>query len=631
MKFTEHLEANAPKEWRFNFVDYKALKGFLRRNTEAARWDDNLEAKFIVMLENELKKVSDFSHVKFDELARRVQFLERNINAEKDPANCEKAAQYKQELDEITKEVAKLSHYNTLNYTAFVKILKKHDKYTDHLLHHTFMAVLSTHPFYKMGFDPILSILSRLYSLLKPPTSGTTQAAGRGSKGTSHMFWVHPDNVTDVKLYILQNLPVYSSKQDPSQKHGETMSSVYFDNPQLELYHQRTEKADIAQSVRISWYGPRSNEVRVERKVHTNYWTGDTTSKQRFSIKSKVVPMYLKGNYQVRAKKEKLVREGKGVEEVEGMVSAAEEVQKTILERHLVPCVRVCHSRTTFEHDTDHEVRITLDTDYCFIRETPPPTGEWCRPAVFPPYDNIRPSDLSRFPYAVLNVKVSSEGKHPRWVEDLMKSHLVESVPRFSPYIHGVSVLFEEKVRVFPFWLIQMEKDIRKSPTSSIVDRLNKGLPPPPMPNGVNAGNSMSQSTIIPIRDPQSTFKKPIAIPVRVEPKVFFANERTFLNWLHTAILVSTIGISLLNLVGPSGAQAKASQVAGFTLIPVALVFLIYSAYTYYWRDFKIRTRDPGPYNTVAGPILITSVFVLSLVLNYCVWLGENGLGWLSE
>ena len=53
-----------------------------------------------------------------------------------------------------------------------------------------------------------------------------------------------------------------------------------------------------------------------------------------------------------------------------------------------------------------------------------------------------------------------------------------------------------------------------------------------------------------------------------VEPKVLFANERTFLNWMHTSTIIATIGMALLNLSPNSG--AKASKIAGcvHTFIP---------------------------------------------------------------
>lgn len=39
---------------------------------------------------------------------------------------------------------------------------------------------------------------------------------------------------------------------------------------------------------------------------------------------------------------------------------------------------------------------------------------------------------------------------------------------------------------------------------------------------------------------------KPRKVPVKVEPKVFFANERTFLAWLNMAVTLSSISIAIL-------------------------------------------------------------------------------------
>ena len=45
----------------------------------------------------------------------------------------------------------------------------------------------------------------------------------------------------------------------------------------------------------------------------------------------------------------------------------------------------------------------------------------------------------------------------------------------------------------------------------------------------------------------QRTANKRIAIPVRVEPKVAFANERTFLSWLHFTVVLGGLAVGLLN------------------------------------------------------------------------------------
>ena len=52
----------------------------------------------------------------------------------------------------------------------------------------------------------------------------------------------------------------------------------------------------------------------------------------------------------------------------------------------------------------------------------------------------------------------------------------------------------------------------------------------------------------------QRTATKRIALPVRVEPKVFFANERTFLSWLHFTVVLGGLSVGLLNFGDKAGA-----------------------------------------------------------------------------
>lgn len=35
-------------------------------------------------------------------------------------------------------------------------------------------------------------------------------------------------------------------------------------------------------------------------------------------------------------------------------------------------------------------------------------------------------------------------------------------------------------------------------------------------------------------------------IPVKIEPKVFFANERTFLSWMNMSVALSTISLAVV-------------------------------------------------------------------------------------
>jgi uncharacterized membrane protein YidH (DUF202 family) len=104
-----------------------------------------------------------------------------------------------------------------------------------------------------------------------------------------------------------------------------------------------------------------------------------------------------------------------------------------------------------------------------------------------------------------------------------------------------------------------------------------------------------------------------ISIPVRVEPKVFFANERTFLSWVQFAIFLGGIGTAMIGL-----GDTRASY-CGFLLVIVACVFAGYSLRLFYWRANRIRERDPGPYDDKYGPAILVSMFLIAIIFS-CIF-----------
>ena len=73
-----------------------------------------------------------------------------------------------------------------------------------------------------------------------------------------------------------------------------------------------------------------------------------------------------------------------------------------------------------------------------------------------------------------------------------------------------------------------------------------------------------------------SSQNKRIALPARVEPKVFFANERTFLSWLNFTVILGSLGVGLLNF-GDSIGRVSAGL---FTFI--AMLTMVYALVTYH-------------------------------------------------
>ncbi|KAG0223942.1 vacuolar transporter chaperone [Mortierella sp. GBA43] len=108
----------------------------------------------------------------------------------------------------------------------------------------------------------------------------------------------------------------------------------------------------------------------------------------------------------------------------------------------------------------------------------------------------------------------------------------------------------------------------------------------------------------------QATPGKRIALPVRVEPKVFFANERTFLSWLNFTVLLGTLAIGLLNF------GDKVGRISAVIFTFVAMAVMIYALVTFHWRADRIRKRQPGPYDDRFGPTVLCAFILIAILIN---------------
>ena len=269
------------------------------------------------------------------------------------------------------------------------------------------------------------------------------------------------------------------------------ITSIYFDNEDLELYLGRLEKTEGAEAIRMRWYGDVTGKtIFVERKTHREDWTGEKSVKERFTIKEDKMNDFLSGRYTMDEEFDALVKKGKKSEkEVEGMKQLANEIQYAIITRKLRPVMRTFYNRTAFQLPGNASVRISLDTELTMVREdnfdgNDRCNGNWRRTdiGIDHPFNQIWASEKELFPYGVLEVKLATKvgEEPPQWIRDLIDSHLVEAVPKFSKFIHGCASLMPERVDLVPFWLPQMDQDIRK-PVSArsrvLIERPHSGQP----------------------------------------------------------------------------------------------------------------------------------------------------------
>lgn len=554
------------------------------------------------------------------------------------------------------------------------------------------------------------------------------------------------------------------------------ITSIYYDSPDTwELYEGRLKKTEGAEAIRLRWYGGMDTEtIFVERKTHREDWTGEKSVKARFAIKEKNVNSFMKGELLPAAVFEKARKDGKKPEKaIAEDERLAKEVQYSVLKKGYRPVCRSFYNRTAFQLPADARVRISLDTELTMVREDnldgKTRSGDnWRRMdiGVDYPFSHLLAEDIERFPYAVLEVKLQTQvgQEPPEWIRELIASHLVEAVPKFSKFIHGTATLFPDRINLLPFWMPQMKVDIRKPVTQHFgiqrpghsqsmstsdddaddsdddeeyesqdstlhasdenVDRqreapvpledregrsrsdfpgansldveeqlaamplnedyplydsddeddeenalqearhiggwtyyskvLNKhaklagqhiltalhGLNPVPKPTQMPSGGALEALDRGQIESKR--FKAPkgkkIHVPVRVEPKVYFAAERTFLSWvsyslhlsrpinlmssqLEFSIYIGTIASTLLNF---GSKPSPISFVAAGAFSIVAILSLLYSVAIYLYRSNAIRARKAIKYHDRFGPMVLCGALFVAVLLNAVFELKER-------
>ncbi|KAI7216505.1 SPX-domain-containing protein [Hortaea werneckii] len=797
MRFGQQLRSSLIKDWYYYYIDYEGLKKSLqpvpenpnasgaRKKSSSQAWSEEDEQRFVNHLEEELDKVFTFQRVKSQEIIRRINASEKEVNEviarsqaagqgdERAKANApteEEFSLLEEDLSDIIADVHDLAKFTQLNYTGFQKIIKKHDKQTNWHLKPVFAARLNARPFFKDDYDITVVNLSKLYDQVRTKGNPVTGDASAGGKQQNFVrqttkYWVHPDNITELKLIILKHLPVLVFNPSKEfEKKDSAISSIYYDNPDTwELYEGRLKKTEGAEAIRLRWYGGMENDtIFLERKTHREDWTGEKSVKARFSLKEKNVNAFLKGEMTTEQVFEKMRREGKKSEkEINDLEQLAKEIQFRVIDRRLVPVTRSFYNRTAFQLPGDARVRISLDTELAMTREDNldgkrRAGNNWRRTdiGIDWPFPQLPPEDVERFPYGVLEVKLqTAQGQEPpEWIRELTASHLVEAVPKFSKFIHGTATLFPSRINLLPFWMPQMDVDIRKpashnfgldrpghstdASTSAAMDdddtddEMEREDDERPVNDDDNVqrlraardaleqheeerrfeqanGNLMDeeermdqkpiahvdedyplyesddeddaleeakriggwtyrwqltkhyahvtadktldilkQSTPLPKPTPvparpggmgiprsdavtQKRFKAPrgkkIHVPVRVEPKVSFAAERTFLAWLEFSIILGSIAATLLNF----GDTISLASAWAFTV--VAVVALFYSLGLYLWRVSAIKSRRAVDYHDKWGPSALCFLLLIAVAISFAYRWAKGGEGGLKD
>lgn len=788
MRFGRTLQLSTYGPWKDQYIDYAKLKKLLREDESAPssptaetknQWTDEDEGAFVDELVNrQLEKVHAFHKSTYEKLRDRtaacesklddiaIAGIQRDGQAEggapdegssngsgKKPMPSEDEQQkilneVLTELDNITKETNELEKYSRINYAGFLKACKKHDRKrgASYRVRPLLQVRLSALPFNKEDYSPLLYRLSAMYSFVRQHLTDGSRASETRTKSiaetstgkeeyTAHKFWVHPENLLEVKTMILRRLPVLvynpqTSKIAEGNVPDPSITSIYFDNPGFSLYTNKVDHGE-ASSLRLRWYGQLAQKPQIWVEKKTVQQDEGISREAKLTTKEKYVQRFIKNEYHMEKQIKKLeARAGVDGEPATSLRSSTEEIQSFIKEYDLQPVLRANYTRTAFQIPGDDRVRISLDTDLAFIREDALDMDRPCRdPETWHrtdidnqqleyPFSSIRKGEITRFPFAVLEIKIRNDGRSRKseWIQDIMNSHLVKDAPRFSKFVHGVAQLFEDYVNTFPFWLSEMETDIRRDPQQAFEDEQAKkrkeaedefavgsllrspamrdtsrkspsqkamlspigspadpearsGSQPYPSLKASNLGTSVTAAqaeiddvaeepddeesgiqvqgegrhanygtlsgikSLLPFpsvgtskyAQHQRRAKLPTGVvkpdfwikdqgDVKVEGKVWLANQRTFIKWQHVSVLLASLSVGLYNAAGKDNTVARSLAVV-YTLVAVFAGVWGYGVYM--WRTSLIQKRSGKDFDAVAGPVVVCVGLIAALLLNF--------------
>lgn len=179
MRFGRKLRNSVYEPWQGQYIDYSKLKDLLREDVEDDQaWTEDDENKFCDEILNvQLEKVAAFQESTFNSLERRASKAGeklRDLAPEEGKAKGDittgRFKEIEEELDAIINETKELKKYSSINYTGFLKIVKKHDRKrgNNYKIRPMLQMSLSKRPFNsEQVYSPLLNKLSMMYFVVR--------------------------------------------------------------------------------------------------------------------------------------------------------------------------------------------------------------------------------------------------------------------------------------------------------------------------------------------------------------------------------------------------------------------------------------------------------------------------------
>jgi SPX domain protein involved in polyphosphate accumulation len=345
----------------------------------------------------------------------------------------------------------------------------------------------------------VSDIFESLQSAAAASKSSAVWVAPESFERQTHKYWVEESRLPALLLLASTKAPllVYGASGLLSTRLADVatndndlwshvavpVSSIYFDSPNMDLYHARIKRHEGSRLLRVRWYGrtmPRGDAaIFLELKTHHEGWVGDKSVKERVAIPERYMSHFLssvpwtadEARHIVSLANPDQTEERKREKSVQLLLT----MKELVLQYSLRPCVRSVYERVSFQSANSNALRMTVDRNVTLYDETPDSnhndnrmagsfsssscgslSSSWCRPD-----DNIGTGRT--FPYTILEIKVaataaangsstSPSSPDHDWGQTWEDSGLIMDAAKFSKFQTGAVAYNREKISMLPYW-----------------------------------------------------------------------------------------------------------------------------------------------------------------------------------
>ncbi|QIW97381.1 hypothetical protein AMS68_002899 [Peltaster fructicola] len=541
MKYGEKLRQRSIPAWSAYNIDYDDVKRFIKERTtpterkdsatpaQGDEWLRQTEDDLFAILEEQHRRIDLFVKSKAREIQHRIndskrrlrQLAARSHSGEHgiSAAKLERYSRLESDVLKAGNEIRSLARFIGAQRTGFGKLLKKNKKWTGSLqLEDRFREQILSDPksFTKFDLGPLLDEYSetlhniralytnRLAQSTRDEADGSyligssiisqfdaSLATGRradfdtaiatvplSETGTHATYFIHPENVVELQVLLLQHMNYYLSRSRQNSLVGpvtlkDSDNTDGGSNEQADYFWLGADNADrFAEEQRAldsadheARPGSTPQRSRISARWNTEEDEGDALIAARVGethvkiskLKKKHVRDFFDKSaaFPPRRASQALMRHADELTDIRSPYTRDESARPL----YLMSCHR---SRLIGLSNTARHILVsTLDTGISLQA-----------------YGDS--SSRVKFPFAVLIVRQEGQG-HTQLFETLNQSHLVERVRGFSMEYHAIWDLCKSADVPKPFWSHILSQDIRK-------------LPPPALKHSDTAGSGLTGS-----------------------------------------------------------------------------------------------------------------------------------------